>query len=55
MSWSEGEFLALATAAPLPMEDEPTLPDRTKRAIFNILVTSREGWFATQTQKLAET
>ena len=52
MPWSESEFFALATGTPHPMEAEPVLSDRTKRAIFDILTTSRKEWLEMQAQKL---
>ena len=42
MPWSESGFFALATGTPHPMEAEPVLSDRTKRAIFDIVATSRK-------------
>ncbi len=52
MPWSENEFFALATGTPRPIEAEPVLSDRTKRAIFDILTTSRKEWLEMRAQKL---
>ena len=52
MPWSESEFFTLATGTPHPMEAEPVLSDRTKRAIFDMLTTSRKEWLEMQAQKL---
>ena len=37
---------------PHPSEAEPATPDRTKRAIFEILTSSPEQWKAKQKEKL---
>ena len=50
MPWSEDEFFS--QDVPHPAEAEPAIPDRTKRAIFEILASSPEQWKAKQKEKL---
>ena len=44
---------SLAVGTPHPMEDEAVLPDRTKKAVFNILTNGKNEWIALQTIALA--
>ena len=43
LPWSGEDFFALATGTPHPMEGEPVLLDRTKRAITDILMKGRKN------------
>ena len=52
--WSEDEFFLKAVGTPHPMAAEPNIPDRTKRAIFNILTQSVEESTSKQKRNLEE-
>jgi hypothetical protein len=52
LPWSEDEFFNQATSIPHPSEAEPPIPDRTKRAIFEILASSPEQRKGKQEEKL---
>ena len=52
MPWSENEFFNKAINTPHPMAAEPTIPDRTKKAIINILTQSIAEWTEKQTREL---
>ncbi len=44
LPWSDEEFFTRATKSPHPMDQEPVVPDRTKRAVFDILTKGKERW-----------
>ena len=52
LPWSEDEFFNQAIKIPHPSEAEPIIPDRTKKAIIEILTCSPEEWILKQKTKL---
>ena len=52
MPWSEDDFFNKAINTPHPMAAEPTIPDRTKKAIISILTQSIAEWTEKQTREL---
>ena len=52
MPWSEDDFFNKAINTPHPMEAEPIIPDRTKKAILNVLAQSIAEWTKGQTEEL---
>ena len=51
--WSEEGFVNQATNIPHPSGAEPAIPDRTKRAILEILTSRSEEWKNKQRHKLS--
>ncbi len=47
--WSDEEFFSMATATPHPMQAEPVIPDRAKKAMFDVLTQGPKEWVRQQT------